>query len=51
MFDPVNSQYNTTRYTSTFVNANSIQGVDFNHKVVPEEDKADNGEEVDKDEG
>jgi len=51
MFDPINSQYDTTGYTSTFVNANSIQGVNFNHKVVPEEDKANNWEEVDKDEG
>ena len=37
-------------YWITLVNADCIQGVNFDHEVIPKEDKANDGEEVDKDE-
>jgi len=37
-------------YIITLVNADCIQGINFDHEVVPEEDKSNNGEEVYKDE-
>ena len=36
--------------TSTFVNADRIECINFNHEVVLEEDEADDGEEIDEDE-
>jgi len=35
----------------TFVNADSIQSIDFNHKVITEEHKANNREEIDENDG
>jgi len=33
----------------TFVNANSIKSINFNHEVIAEEDKTNNWEKIDKD--